>query len=177
MKRITRRVKVKDSQWEISNKHEDKPDIYLDQFSVSGHLFFYNFFPWNQLDTSKCISYLWTHLGRLHYEDKGCLNMDSAGIKLSLVGFLFIKTQHSHTKENWKINLFYCVLSKYPHLCSPILVSFLGFKVIRMLNVIRITQLADPESILVGWTNVDGHTGVFHEAPIFAVAIGLNSRG
>ena len=46
-----------------------------------------------------------------------------------------------------------------------------------MLNVIRITQLADPESILVGWTNVDGHTGVFHEAPIFAVAMGLKSHG
>ena len=45
MKRITRRVKVKDSQGVISNKHEDKPDIYLDQFSVSGHLFFYNLFP------------------------------------------------------------------------------------------------------------------------------------
>ena len=103
--------------------------------------------------------------------------MDSAGIKLSLVGFLFIKTQHNHTKENWKINLFYCVLSKYPHLCSPILVSFLEFKVSRMLNVIRITQLADPESILAEWANVDGHTGVFHEAPIFAVAIGFNSRG
>ena len=103
--------------------------------------------------------------------------MDSAGIKLSLVGFLFINTPHNHTKENWKMNLSYCVLSKYLHLCSPILVSFLEFKVSRMLNVIRITQLADPESILAEWANVDGHTGVFHEAPIFAVAIGLNSRG
>ena len=74
------------------------------------------------------------------------------------------------------MNLSYCVLSKYPHLCSPILVSFLGFKVIRMLNVIRITQLTDPESILAGWANVDGHTGIFHEAPIFAVAVGLNSH-
>ena len=46
-----------------------------------------------------------------------------------------------------------------------------------MLNVIRITQLTDPESILAGWANVHGHTGVFHEAPIFAVAIGLNSHG
>ena len=98
--------------------------------------------------------------------------MDSAGIKLSLVGFMFIKTKNNHTKENWKMNLSYCVLSKYPHLCSPILVSFFGFKVIRMF-----TQLTDPESILVGWTNVDGHTGVFHEAPIFAVAMGLNCHG
>ena len=72
------------------------------------------------------------------------------------------------------MNLMYCVLSKYPRLCSPILVSFLGFKVSRMLNVIRITQLTDPKSILAGWANVDGHTGIFHEAPIFAVAIGLN---
>ena len=76
-----------------------------------------------------------------------------------------------------KINLSYCVLSEYPHLCSPILVSFLGFQVIRMLNVIRITQLTDPESILVGWTNVHGHTDIFHEAPIFAVVIGLNHHG
>ena len=76
-----------------------------------------------------------------------------------------------------KINLSYCVLSEYPHLCSPILVSFLGFQVIRMLNVIRITQLIDPESILVGWTNVHGHTDIFHEALIFAVAIGLNHHG
>ena len=74
------------------------------------------------------------------------------------------------------MNLTYCVLSKYPHLCSPILVSFLGVKVIRMLNVIRITQLTDSESILAGWANVDGHTGIFHEAPIFAVAVGLNSH-
>ena len=96
--------------------------------------------------------------------------MDSAGIKLSLVGFVLIKTKHNHTKENWKMNLSYCVLSEYPHL--SILVSFFGFKVIRMF-----TQLTDPESILVGWTNVDGHTGVFHEAPIFAVATGLNCHG
>ena len=75
------------------------------------------------------------------------------------------------------MNLSYCVLSKYLHLCSPKLVSFSGFKVIRMLNVIKITQLTDPESILAGWANVHGHTGIFHEAPIFAVAIGLNSRG
>ena len=46
-----------------------------------------------------------------------------------------------------------------------------------MLNVIRITQLTDPESILAGWANVDGHTGIFHKAPIFAVAIGLNPYG
>ena len=75
------------------------------------------------------------------------------------------------------MNLLYCVLSEYPHLCSPILVSSLGFQVIRIMSVIRITQLTDPESILVGWTNVDGHTGVFHEAPIFAVAMGLNFHG
>ena len=117
------------------------------------------------------------HYDRLYYEDKGCSNMDSAGINLPLVGLIIIKTQYHHTKENWKTNLSYCVLSKYPHLCSPILVSFLGFKVIRMLNVIRITQLTDPESILAGWANVHGDTGVFHEAPIFAVAIGLNSHG
>ena len=103
--------------------------------------------------------------------------MDSAGIKLSLVGFVLIKTKHNHTQENWKMNLSYCVLSEYPHLCSPIPVSFLGFQVIRMLSMIRITQLTDPESVLVGWTNVDGHTGVFHEAPIFAVAMGLNFHG
>ena len=117
------------------------------------------------------------HYDRLYYEDKACSNMDSAGINLPLVGLIIIKTQYHHTKENWKTNLSYCVLSKYPHLCSPILVSFLGFKVIRMLNVIRITQLTDPESILAGWANVHGDTGVFHEAPIFAVAIGLNSHG
>ena len=46
-----------------------------------------------------------------------------------------------------------------------------------MLNVIRITQLTDPYSFLAGWANVDGHTGIFHEAPIFAVAMGLNSHG
>ena len=103
--------------------------------------------------------------------------MDTAGINLPLVGLIIIKTQYHHTKENWKTNLSYCVLSKYPHLCRPILVSFLGFKVIRMLNVIRINQLTDPESILAGWANVHGDTGVFHEAPIFAVAIGLNSHG
>ena len=103
--------------------------------------------------------------------------MDSAGIKLSLVGFVLIKTKHNHTRENWKMNLSYCVLSEYPHLCSPILVSFLRFQVIRMLSVIRVTQLTDPKSVLVGWTNVHGHTGVFHEAPIFAVAIGLNCHG
>ena len=84
-----RRVKVKDSQDEITHKHEGKADIYLVKFSASGHLFLHIVFPWNQLDIGKCISYLRTHLGRLHYEDKGCLNMDSAGIKLSLVGFFF----------------------------------------------------------------------------------------
>ena len=176
MKQMTRWVEVKNSQKEITNKHEGKPVIYLEKFSASGHLFFHIFFPWNQLDTRKCISHLWTHYERLHYEDKGCSNMDTAGINLPLVGLIIIKTQYHHTKENWKTNLSYCVLSKYPHLCSPIPVSFLGFKVIRMLNVIRITQLTDPESILPGWVNVHGHTGVFHGAPIFAVAIELNSH-
>ena len=125
MKQITRWVEVKNSQEEITNKHEGKPVIYLEKFSASGHLFFHIFFPWNQLDTSKCISHLWTHYDRLHYEDKGCSNLDSAGINLPLVGLIIIKTQYHHTKENWKTNLSYCVLSKYPHLCSPILISFL----------------------------------------------------
>ena len=58
MKRIMRRVKVKDSQDEITHKHEGKADIYLEKFSASGHLFLHIVFPWNQLDTSKCISYL-----------------------------------------------------------------------------------------------------------------------
>ena len=58
MKRMTRYVKVKDSQEEITHKHEGKPDLYLEQVSASGHLFFHIVFPWNQLDTSKCISYL-----------------------------------------------------------------------------------------------------------------------
>ena len=57
-KRITRCVKVKDSQEEITHKHEGKPDIYFEKFSASGHLFLHIAFPWNQLDTSKCISYL-----------------------------------------------------------------------------------------------------------------------
>ena len=39
MKRITRCVKVKDSQEEITHKHEGKPDIYFEKFSASGHLF------------------------------------------------------------------------------------------------------------------------------------------
>ena len=91
MKRITRRVKVKDSQDEITHKHEGKPDIYLEKFSASGHLFLHTVFPWNQLDIGKCISYMRTHLGRLHYEDKGCLNMDSAGINLPLIGFILNK--------------------------------------------------------------------------------------
>ena len=41
MKRITRCVKVKDSQGKIKHKHEGKPDIYLEKFSASGHLFFH----------------------------------------------------------------------------------------------------------------------------------------
>ena len=45
MKRTTRRVTVKDSSKEITNKHEDKPDIYSDQFLASDHLFFSHFFP------------------------------------------------------------------------------------------------------------------------------------
>ena len=45
MKRITRRVKVKDSQDEITHKHEGKPDIYLEKFSASGHLFLHIVFP------------------------------------------------------------------------------------------------------------------------------------
>ena len=57
---MTRWVEVKNSQKEITNKHEGKPIIYLEKFSGSGHLFFHIFFPWNQLDTSKCISHLWT---------------------------------------------------------------------------------------------------------------------
>ena len=91
MKRITRRVKVKDSQDEITRKHEGKHDIYLEKFSASGHLFLHIVFPWNLLDIGKCISNLRTHLGRLHYEDKGCLNMDSAGINLPLIGFILNK--------------------------------------------------------------------------------------
>ena len=75
--------------------------------------------------------------------------MDSAGIKLSLVGFLFIKTQHSHTKENWKINLFYCVLSKYPHLCSPILVSFSWFQVIWMFSASSCLRFSSPSNFNV----------------------------
>ena len=55
---MTRYVKVKDSQEEITHKHEGKPDIYFEKFSASGHLFLHIVFPWNQLDTSKCISYL-----------------------------------------------------------------------------------------------------------------------
>ena len=59
MKRITRCVKVKDSQEEITHKHEGKPDIYFEKFLTSGHLFLCHIvFPRNQLDTSKCISYL-----------------------------------------------------------------------------------------------------------------------
>ena len=45
MKRITRCVKVKDSQGKIKHKHEGKPDIYLEQFSASGHLFSHICFP------------------------------------------------------------------------------------------------------------------------------------
>ena len=45
MKRITRCVKVKDSQGKIKHKQEGKPDIYLEQFSASGHLFFHICFP------------------------------------------------------------------------------------------------------------------------------------
>ena len=44
MKRITRCVKVKDSQGKIKHKHEGKPDIYLEKFSASGHLFFPHLF-------------------------------------------------------------------------------------------------------------------------------------
>ena len=55
---MTRWVEVKNSQEEITNKHEGKPIIYLEKFLGSGHLFFHIFFPWNQLDTSKCISHL-----------------------------------------------------------------------------------------------------------------------
>ena len=91
MKRITRRVKVKDSQDEITHKHEGKPDIYLEKFSASGNLFLHIVFPWNLLDIGKYICYLRIHLGRLHYEDKGCLNMDSAGINLPLIGFILNK--------------------------------------------------------------------------------------
>ena len=58
MKRMTRYVKVTDSQEEITHKYEGKPEIYIEQVSASGHLFFHIVFPWNQLDTSKCISYL-----------------------------------------------------------------------------------------------------------------------
>ena len=39
MKRMTRYVKVKDSQEEITHKHEGKPELYLEQVSASGHLF------------------------------------------------------------------------------------------------------------------------------------------
>ena len=45
MKGINFLVKVKDSQKEITHKHEGKPDIYSDQFSASGHLFFHTVFP------------------------------------------------------------------------------------------------------------------------------------
>ena len=45
MKGINFLVKVKDSQKEITHKHEGKPDIYSDQFSASGHLFFHIFSP------------------------------------------------------------------------------------------------------------------------------------
>ena len=45
MKGINFLVKVKDSQKEITHKHEVKPDIYSDQFSASGHLFFHTVFP------------------------------------------------------------------------------------------------------------------------------------
>ena len=44
MKRITRCVKVKDSLGKIKHKHEGKPDIYLEKFSASGHLFFPDLF-------------------------------------------------------------------------------------------------------------------------------------
>ena len=54
--------------------------------------------------------------------------MDSARIDLPLVGFIVIKTQYNHTKENWKMNLSYCVLSKYRYLWSPILVSSWGLR-------------------------------------------------
>ena len=39
MKQMTRWVEVKNSQEEITNKHEGKPIIYLVKFSGSGHLF------------------------------------------------------------------------------------------------------------------------------------------
>ena len=45
MKGINFRVKVKDSQKEITHKHEGKPYIYFEKFSASGHLFFHTVFP------------------------------------------------------------------------------------------------------------------------------------
>ena len=42
----------------VTHKHEGKPDIYFEKLSASDHLFLHIVFPWNQLDTSKCISYL-----------------------------------------------------------------------------------------------------------------------
>ena len=45
MKRMTRYVKVKDSQDEITHKYEGKPEIYIEQVSASGHLFFHIVFP------------------------------------------------------------------------------------------------------------------------------------
>ena len=45
MKRMTRSVKVKDSQGKIKHKHEGKPELYLDQVWASGHLFFHIGFP------------------------------------------------------------------------------------------------------------------------------------
>ena len=35
--------------------------------------------------------------------------------------------------------------------------------------MVRITQLTDPESILVGWPDVHGHTITFHQALVSIV--------
>ena len=41
--------------------------------------------------------------------------------------------------------------------------------------MVRITQLTDPESILVGWPDVHGHTITFHQALVSIVTAEFNS--
>ena len=62
------------------------------------------------------------------------------------------------------------------YLGSPMNKTFSCFIIFTMLDVIRITQLAEPEACLVWWADVHRHTDAFHQALISAVTIELSAH-
>ena len=61
------------------------------------------------------------------------------------------------------------IVRNFFHLGPSVGKSFFGFEIVRVLDAIRITQLAQ-DMVFYQWTNVEWHTVAFHRTPSYARA-------